>query len=182
MAKLETKIYDARISDLTETEHNPRQISKSDFKKLQKSLKEFPEMLEIREVVIDENGVILGGHQRVRAAKANGESTITVKQVFGLTNKQKREFVIKDNIANGDWDLDEIANAWDDIPFEDWGAGIKWEDELEQPTDLDADGQDNGIYVKISFKSESEANKFLDEMRDEINKYDCSMTTHGGAL
>lgn len=53
MAKLETKIYDARISDLTETEHNPRQISKTDFDKLKKSLKEFPEMLEIREVVID---------------------------------------------------------------------------------------------------------------------------------
>ena len=181
MAKLETKIYDARISDLTETEHNPRQISKSDFEKLQKSLKEFPEMLEIREVVIDENGVILGGHQRVRAAKANGESTITVKQVFGLTDKQKREFIIKDNIANGDWDVDEIANAWDDIPFEDWGADVRFETD-EMPDDLDADGKDDGIYVKISFKSESEANKFLDEMRDEINKYDCSMTTHGGAL
>lgn len=181
MAKLETKIYDARISDLTETEHNPRQISKSDFEKLQKSLKEFPEMLEIREVVIDENGVILGGHQRVRAAKANGESTITVKQVFGLTDKQKREFIIKDNIANGDWDVDEIANAWDDIPFEDWGADVRFETD-EMPDDLDADGKNDGIYVKISFKSESEANKFLDEMRDEINKYDCSMTTHGGAL
>lgn len=181
MAKLETKIYDASISDLTETEHNPRQISKSDFEKLQKSLKEFPEMLEIREVVIDENGVILGGHQRVRAAKANGESTITVKQVFGLTDKQKREFIIKDNIANGDWDVDEIANAWDDIPFEDWGADVRFETD-EMPDDLDADGKDDGIYVKISFKSESEANKFLDEMRDEINKYDCSMTTHGGAL
>lgn len=182
MAKLETKIYDARISDLTETEHNPRQISKTDFDKLKKSLKEFPEMLEIREVVIDENNVILGGHQRVRAARANGDLLITVKQVFGLTDKQKREFIIKDNIANGDWDLDEIANAWDDIPFDDWGADIKWADELEQPTDLDADGKDEGIYIKISFKSEDEANRFLDEMRADINKYDCSMTTHGGAL
>lgn len=131
MAKLETKIYDARISDLTETEHNPRQISKKDFAKLKKSLKDFPEMLNIREVVIDENNVILGGHQRVKAALANGDETIPVKQVFGLTDEQKRQFVIKDNIANGDWDLDEIANAWDDIPFDDWGAGIKW-DEPEQ--------------------------------------------------
>lgn len=155
MAKLETKIYDARISDLTETEHNPRQISKSDFDKLKKSLKEFPEMLEIREVVIDENGVILGGHQRVRAAKANGESTITVKQVFGLTEKQKREFIIKDNIANGDWDLDEIANAWDDIPFDDWGAGIKWADEPEpvapdeEPTEVDEKNEPKSERGKI---------------------------------
>lgn len=179
MAKFETKIYTARIAELTETEHNPRQISKTDFDKLKKSLKEFPEMLEIREVVIDENGVILGGHQRVRAAKANGDSFINVKQVFGLTDKQKREFIIKDNIANGDWDFDEIANAWDDIPFDDWGAGIKWADELKQPTEPDTDGKDNGIYIKISFKSEDEANRFLDEMRDDIDRYDCSMTAHG---
>ena len=53
---------------------------------------------------------------------------------------------------------------------------------MEQPTDLDADGKDEGIYIKISFKSEDEANRFLDEMRADINKYDCSMTTHGGAL
>ena len=155
MAKLETKIYDARISDLTETEHNPRQISKTDFDKLKKSLKEFPEMLEIREVVIDENNVILGGHQRVRAAKANGESTITVKQVFGLTEKQKREFIIKDNIANGDWDLDEIANTWDDIPFDDWGADIKWADEPEpvapdeEPTEVDEKNEPKSERGKI---------------------------------
>ena len=86
MAKLETKIYDARISDLTETEHNPRQISKKDFAILKKSLKELPEMLEIRRVVIDENNVILGGHQRVKAALANGDDTIPVQQVFGLTD------------------------------------------------------------------------------------------------
>jgi DNA modification methylase len=155
VAKLETKIYDARISDLTETEHNPRQISKTDFDKLKKSLNDFPEMLEIREVVVDENGVILGGHQRVRAAKANGKSTITVKQVFGLTDKQKREFIIKDNIANGDWDLDEIANAWDDIPFDDWGADIKWEDEPEpvapdeEPTEVDEKNEPKSERGKI---------------------------------
>lgn len=181
MAKLETKVFDARISDLTETEHNPRQITKDDFTKLKQSLKDFPEMLSIREVVIDENNVILGGHQRVRAAKANGNKTITVKQVIGLSDAKKREFIIKDNVANGDWDLDEIANAWGDIPFQDWGADIAWADESE-PTDLDADGKDDDIFIKISFKSADEANRFLDDMRAKINEYECNMTTHGGAL
>lgn len=146
MAKLETKIYDARISDLTETEHNPRQISKKDFAKLKKSLKEFPEMLDIREVVIDENNVILGGHQRVKAALANGDETIPVKQVFGLTDEQKRQFVIKDNIANGDWDWDELANHWDDLDLDGWGLETDWMPKSEK--EYDNDDPDTGGLVR----------------------------------
>ena len=111
----------AELTDLTPTENNPRQINKKDFEKLKKSLKEFPEMKEIREVVIDENNRILGGHMRVKALKELGEKTVFVKQVFGLTEEQKDEFVIKDNIANGEWDMDELANSWSELPLDDWG-------------------------------------------------------------
>ena len=118
--------FEAKLTDLTPTSNNPRQINQKDFEKLKKSLKEFPEMKEIREVVIDENNRILGGHMRVRALKELGEKTVFVKQVFGLTEEQKNEFVIKDNIANGEWDMDELANSWSDLPLDEWGIGIEW--------------------------------------------------------
>lgn len=117
--------YDAKISDLKPTEKNPRQISKKDFETLKKSLKDFPEMRELREIVCDEEMRILGGHQRIKALKAIGETTVPVKQVFGLTESQKDEFVIKDNIANGDWDWDILANEWNQDKLEEWGLEIE---------------------------------------------------------
>lgn len=106
--------FEVELTDLTPTSNNPRQINQKDFEKLKKSLKEFPEMKEIREVVIDENNRILGGHMRVKALLELGEKTVWVKQVFGLTEEQKNGFVIKDNIANGEWDMDILANEWSD--------------------------------------------------------------------
>ena len=136
----------AELTDLTPTSNNPRQINKKDFEKLKKSLKEFPEMKEIREVIIDENNRILGGHMRVRALKELGEKTIFVKQVFGLTEEQKDEFVIKDNIANGEWDMDELANSWSDLSLNEWGLALEKysEDELEDFfTDTEQRSEDN---------------------------------------
>lgn len=147
--------FEAELTDLTPTSNNPRQINQKDFEKLKKSLKEFPEMKEIREVVIDENNRILGGHMRVRALKELGEKTIFVKQVFGLTEEQKDEFVIKDNIANGEWDMDELANSWSELPLDDWGIGVEWdtseqdvvEDEAPEVDDNEpADSVEGGVY------------------------------------
>ena len=129
---IEIKNYEIELSELTPTEKNPRQISKKDFEILKKSLKDFPEMREIREVVVDENLRILGGHMRVRALLDLGEKTVPIKQVFGLTEKQKDEFVIKDNIANGDWDLDVIANEWDAEELAEWGL-----EDVEDLIDVD---------------------------------------------
>lgn len=146
---IETKTYEIDIDKLTPTEKNPRQISKKDFETLKKSLTDFPEMRAIREVVVDENLRILGGHMRVRALKDLGEKTVPVKQVFGLTEKQKDEFVIKDNIANGDWDMDMLANEWDTEMLSDWGlqAGpqIDWAD-VDELTDETYDEPEHEMY------------------------------------
>lgn len=99
---IKTKIVEMKLSELSPTDKNPRKISKSDLDSLKKSLSEFPEMQKIREIVVDENNRILGGHQRYRALKEMGKTKALVKQVSGLTEKQKDEFIIKDNIANGD--------------------------------------------------------------------------------
>lgn len=126
------QIVKVKLSELKETEHNPRQITGEDFEKLKKSLQEDPEFLEAREVVVDENFTILGGHQRIKALRAMGVKEIEVKQVTGWSEEKKRRFVIKDNLQSGDWDIDELANAWDDLPLEDWGLPLsKWENQTE---------------------------------------------------
>jgi hypothetical protein len=79
-------------------------------------------MKQLRMIVVDENMKILGGHQRIYALKELGYTDVEVKQVFGLTEKQKREFIIKDNTAAGEWDTDIIANQWDIEELEQWGV------------------------------------------------------------
>lgn len=134
-----TQIVKVDINKLTETEHNPRQISKSEFEKLVKSLEEDPEFLEAREIVVDENFTILGGHQRIKALKKLGKTEIEVKQVTGWSDEKKRRFVIKDNIQNGDWDMDILANHWDDLPIRDWIDELKPYKEIveDEPAPID---------------------------------------------
>lgn len=122
---VEVKVFEAKLDDLTMTLKNPRTISKKDFATLKRSLKDFPSMLKVREVVIDENYRVLGGHQRIKALEAQGKNTVLVKQVIGWTEEQKDEFLIKDNIANGDWDNDKLANEWDKAKLEEWGLPLK---------------------------------------------------------
>lgn len=121
---MKTSIKKMKLADLIPTENNPRQIKKDDFERLKKSVQSFPQMLDIREIVVDENNRILGGHQRVKALLANGEKEVNVKVVEGLSEEEKREFVIRDNIQNGEWDFDVLANEWDDLPLDDWGIEL----------------------------------------------------------
>lgn len=116
------KVYIEKIDKLIANDANPRKINRKAYEALKKSLKDFPEMKQLREIVVDEELTILGGHQRIYALKDLGYSDVTVKQVFGLTDKQKREFMIKDNTASGEWDTDIIANQWDIEELENWGV------------------------------------------------------------
>lgn len=120
-SEVQVKTYIEKIDKLIANELNPRKINKKAYEALKKSLREFPEMKQLREIVVDENLTILGGHQRIYALKDLGYSDVTVKQVIGLTDKQKREFIIKDNASSGEWDTDIIANQWDIEELNDWG-------------------------------------------------------------
>jgi len=119
--EVSVKTYVEKISKLIENDANPRKIQRKSYEALKKSLQEFPEMKQLREIVVDENLTILGGHQRIFALRDLGYTDVTVKQVTGLTAKQKREFIIKDNTSSGDWDSDILANQWEATELEDWG-------------------------------------------------------------
>lgn len=112
------------LNDIKLNEHNPRTISKQQLDKLVKSVQEFPEMTELRPIVVDESNTILGGNMRYRAMQKLGMSTAEVVKVSGLTDEQKREFIIKDNVAFGDWDWDALANEWDTEELSEWGLDI----------------------------------------------------------
>lgn len=104
--------------------NNPRLIKDDKYKKLVKSLKEFPEMATVRPVVIDENNVILGGNMRYKAMIEAGWEDIPVHQVTNWTEEQKKEFIVKDNLGFGDWDYDVLANDYDLTDLEGWGMEI----------------------------------------------------------
>lgn len=125
MDDIKVEVIEMDINDLIPSQKNPRTISKKDFNILKKSLKDFPAMLKLREIVVDENNRILGGHQRIKALQAQGKTKVMVKKAIGLTEEQKDEFMIKDNIANGDWDSDKLANEWDKSKLEEWGLPLK---------------------------------------------------------
>jgi len=140
MAKSEievtTKDEVVKIEALIATDINPRKINREAFDALKKSLTDFPDMKQLRPIVVDEKLVILGGHQRIYALKDLGYIDVLVKQVFGLTEKQKREFIIKDNTASGDWDSDILANNWEMAELEGWGLNkFNFGDVDEEPND-----------------------------------------------
>jgi DNA modification methylase len=118
------------IKDIKLNSHNPRDITPEQFAKLKKSLQEFPQMLDTRPLVIDENNVVLGGNMRLRVLQDLGFEDVPVKQVTGWTEEQKKEFIVKDNLSYGMWDWEMLANEWDAEQLEDWGLEIEgWEEE-----------------------------------------------------
>jgi DNA modification methylase len=121
---MKVEIKEVKISEIKLNPDNPRRISKQDMDRLVKSLTEFPDMLSIREIVVDETMTILGGNMRYLALKKSGAKTATAKIVTGLTKEQKREFVIKDNSNFGEYDFDALANGWSDLPLADWGVDL----------------------------------------------------------
>lgn len=116
------------IKEIKLNEHNPRDITPEMFEKLKKSIQEFPQMLETRPLVIDENNVVLGGNMRLRALTDLGYEEIPVQKVEGWSKEQKKEFVVKDNLSYGVWDWELLANSWDAEQLEEWGLEVPdWE-------------------------------------------------------
>ena len=103
---------------------NPRIIKDDKFKKLVKSIQEFPQMLELRPIVVDANMVVLGGNMRLKACKAAGLKEVPIVIADKLTEEQQAEFIIKDNVGFGEWDWDLLANEWDAASITDWGLDI----------------------------------------------------------
>ena len=110
-----------KISEIKPNPNNPRIIKDEKFKKLVQSIKDFPEMLELRPIVVDDNMVVLGGNMRLKALKELKITEVPIIRASELTDEQKREFIIKDNVWYGEWDWDMLANEWDGDLLDAWG-------------------------------------------------------------
>jgi len=118
------KTKKVKISDIKANPNNPRLIKDDKFAKLVKSVHEFPEMLEIRPIVVNSDMVVLGGNMRLKACKEAKIKELTVIVADNLTEEQQREFLIKDNVSGGEWDWNLLANEWDAEQLTDWGLDI----------------------------------------------------------
>ena len=121
-----------KISDIKANPNNPRIIKDDKFKKLVESVKSFPEMLELRPIVVNKDMIILGGNMRFKACKEAWIKEIPVIIADNLTEEQEREFLIKDNVSGGEWDWDILANEWDKEDLEEWGLDVQFDNKEEQ--------------------------------------------------
>jgi len=118
------RLDNMNINEIKPNPNNPRIIKDDKFKKLVKSIQDFPQMLELRPIVIDENNIVLGGNMRLKACIEAGLKDVPVKQAKDLTEEQKKEFIVKDNVGYGEWDWDDLANNWDEQLLTEWGLDI----------------------------------------------------------
>jgi len=112
------------INQIKSNPENPRVIKDDKFKKLVKSIEEFPEMLNLRPIVVNKDMVILGGNMRHKAAKDAGLKEIPIIIAENLDEAKEREFIIKDNVGFGEWDWDALANLWEPDELYDWGLDL----------------------------------------------------------
>jgi ParB-like chromosome segregation protein Spo0J len=137
-----------KITDIKPNPNNPRTIDKIKFDLLVKSIQEFPDMLELRPIVVDKDMIVLGGNMRLKACIKVGLKEIPVVIADSLTEDQKKEFIVKDNVGFGDWNYEELANDWDIELLSDWGLEIP----IEVFEDEDSKIELESITKTISFK------------------------------
>lgn len=142
-----------KVSKLIPNPNNPRVIKDDKFQKLVNSIKEFPEMLEARPVVVNPDMVVLGGNMRLKALKEAGVKEVPVYIASWDEIKQK-QFIIKDNLGYGEWDWEMIANEWDAEELIGWGLEV-WQPEED---------------VDYSILDEEDVEDQLQDMSDGVKK------------
>ena len=168
------KTEKVKISQVKRNPENPRIIKDNKFHKLVKSIKEFPEMLEIRPIVVNDDMVVLGGNMRLKACQEAGLKEVPVIQADTLTAEQQREFIVKDNVGFGEWDWDMIANEWDIEELKEWGMDVPKFELSEDDKDL-SDTLIESLRIEVEMESEEEQEKLHNEL---IQKgYKCRILT-----
>jgi len=165
-----------KINELKPNLDNPRIIKDDKFKKLVQSIKDFPEMLELRPIVVDENMTILGGNMRHKACIEAGLKEVHVKIAKGLSEEQKKEFIVKDNVGFGEWEWDILANEWNSLDLSEWGLDV-WqnEDDKETPIKDISDNISDEFRVEVELTSEREQEALFNDLTKK--GYKCRILT-----
>ena len=167
-----------KIEKLISNPNNPRVIKDDKFKKLVQSIMEFPKMLELRPIVVNDEMVVLGGNMRLKACKEAGIKEVPVIKASELTEDEQRQFIIKDNVGFGEWDWDMIANEWDEQELMDWGLDV-WQpqtnvdysilDEADTDNQLQdfANGIKKAIQIEFELEHYDEAKELVKHWREK---------------
>jgi DNA modification methylase len=143
-------IQNVPINTVKANPNNPRIIKDDKFAKLVKSINEFPQMLNLRPIVVNDDMVVLGGNMRLKACKEAGLKEIPIIKASELTEQQQKEFIVKDNVGYGEWDWNDLANNWDAEQLQDWGLDIPGFDaEVIEAEEDDFAVPDGGIETDI---------------------------------
>lgn len=127
-------IQKVKLSEIKSNPNNPRIIKDDKFHKLVKSIKEFPKMLEIRPIVVNQDMIVLGGNMRLKASKEAGLKEVFIVKADDLTEDEQKQFIIKDNVGFGEWDWEMLANEWEADLLEEWGLDLPDFSVTEEPT------------------------------------------------
>ena len=171
-----------KLSQLKINPNNPRIIKDERFDKLVKSIKDFPKMMKLRPIIVDNDNMVLGGNMRLKALQQLGFKEIPdewIKRADELTEDEKNEFIIKDNIGFGEHDWDILANDWDSDKLVEWGLDLYWtgsEFNSMNEGDLDLDEEFNPIGLskglcRIVFilDNENKAKEFMKLNHNELD-------------
>ncbi len=164
-----------KLKDIKPNPNNPRVLRDDKFQKLKQSITEFPKMLSLRPMVIDENNVVLGGNMRLRALQELGFTDIDeawVKRSSDLTEEEKKRFIIADNVAFGEWDWDTLANDWEVVDLEAWGLDIP---QFNQDVNLDDFFEESNEQKEEKFKI------ILEYTEDDYNEVNEALKKHSGS-
>ena len=161
-----------KLSTIKPNPDNPRLIKDEKFYKLVNSLETFGEkMMPLRPIVVDEDNIILGGNMRFKALKELGYSKVPeswIKRAEELTEAEKREFIIKDNVGFGEWDWSLLSNEWDNTKLAEWGLDVWQPDELPDYDILDEDDDD----ISSQVSDMSDGVKKAIQVEFDIQDYD----------
>jgi hypothetical protein len=167
-------IQNVPINTVKANPNNPRIIKDDKFAKLVKSINEFPQMLNLRPIVVNDDMVVLGGNMRLKACKEAGLKEIPIIKASELTEQQQKEFIVKDNVGYGEWDWDDLANNWDaeeltywGMTIPNWSAGINENEMSELDLDMTEEFDPMGIKsdkknVTFVFNTENDAKNYCD--------------------
>ena len=164
------------INEIKPNPNNPRIIKDNKFKQLVKSIQDFPQMLELRPIVIDENNMVLGGNMRLKACIEAGLTDVPVIHANNLSEPQKKEFIVKDNVGYGEWDWDDLANNWDAEELTQWGLDIPNFDVIDEKEQIDlSDKLKSEFKIEIICKSEEEQEQTYNKLIEQ--NYECRLLT-----
>jgi ParB-like chromosome segregation protein Spo0J len=157
------------INKIKSNPNNPRVIKDDKFKKLVQSLKDLPEMAQVRPIVVNQDMIVLGGNMRLKAMKEAGWKEAPVAIVDWDEDKQ-RQFIIKDNVGFGEWDWDMLANEWDAESLGEWGLDVPIIMSEPSMDELIGEDKNKPATLKITFTSPEQLQKAEIDIQELLDR------------